>query len=239
MPKAIKIVLLSILFLLTIPINPVFASLVYIDNSGDVTVNVLSNQIALGASEKVDLEVTGSAGGRTGSNNIAVKKEDGKIVLNVGDDTQLDVTDWQDNLIEIEERANVRKISILLKDNRFVINQSNVSAYADFPIYVNPKENELTIETSSGSANLSILPLEAVEIALRAKNITNFFQEGVLIEEREHGILSYKISGEKQVDILNIMTFQVPVTTYISTTTGEVLDIDQPKWLSLFGFLFS
>ena len=161
------------------------------------------------------------------------------MVLAVGSKEALDVTTWDSNVVELEERPDTKKISISVKDGSFVIEQGGVSASTDYPISIDPKESGLSVATSSGSSYLSVLPLEAVETALRSKFITTASSDRVKIEEDDPGKLAYGISGEREIKLLSVIDLKVPVTTYVSTTTGEILNIDQPKWLSIFGFLFA
>ena len=219
---------------------PAAASLVTVKGGGEVVFNVLADQdaIALDVKSTSELDVNSVAGDSKGDDSILVKKEGEKIVLNVGDSKMMDVTTWGEDLIEIEERGETKKMNISLDGGNFVLTQSQISATTEFPINVDPKENSISVITPSGSTFLSILPAEAVETALRTRFITKLKEGRIRIEEEETGKLAYSISGEKELNIFNLLDFEVPVTTYISTTTGEVLKVDQPKWLSVAGFLF-
>lgn len=63
-------------------------------------------------------------------------------------------------------------------------------------------------------------------------------QEEVSVVER-NGQLTFKIRGVKNLRFLNIFPVQAPVEAFVSTQTGEVLLVNRPFFLNLFGFLFS
>ncbi len=228
--KAFIISLLTFTFLFSA--EAVYASLITIDKKGEVVWNVLSFS-------SNDLELKEVAGDSENDQSILLKREDEKIVLNIGEQKKLDVTNWKDNLIEVEERGDVKKLTVMIKDGKFVINQSDIFAHTDYPININPKENELSLVTPSGSIFLTVLPVEATETSLRSRFVTKITDKNIEIKEKDLGVLSYTIRGEKQIKIFNIMDINIPVTTFVSTTTGDIIFVDQPKWLSMLGFLFS
>lgn len=215
------------------------AALVTVDEKGEVVWKVLSyqDQLALSVPEKGEMEIKKIAAKASSNNSITLKKEDGKVLLGVGENGEkLDVTDWNDDLVEIEERGDVKKIKISLQDNKFAIEQDGAVALTEFPINVDPKENELSLVTDSGSIFLSVLPREAAETALRSRFINRLVQEKMEVSQRELGVLSYMVNGEKVINIFNITDYAIPVKAYVSTSTGEILFVDQPTWLKLFGF---
>lgn len=239
--SSLSLVLFVFTLLLFYPFTLVNASLLAVDKNGEIVWKVLSSedQLALGVGEKSDLEVKEVAGYQATNQTILLKKENEKIVLDVGETRQLDVTNWNSDLIEIEERGSVKKITVLIKDGKFIINQSDVDAKTEYPVSINPKENILALVTSTGSTSLVVLPLEAAEIALRSKYVSKVTNRELEITEADLGVLTYKVSGEKEIKIFNLASLKIPVTTFISTTTGEILSVDQPKWLSILGFLFT
>lgn len=240
-----KKLLFATLFLSLFFIFPswVNAELITITGEGEVVLNVLSyqDQLALGVPERQDLTINKLAADVSSDDNfISLKKEEGKMFLSVGEgDNRLDVTNWNEDLVEIEEKADVKRIQISVKDERFAIEQDGVTALTEFPININPKENELSLTTDSGSIFLSVLPKEAAETALRSRFVTRISQNEVEISQKDLGVLAYVIKGEKVIKLLNVVNYSVPVTTHVSTSTGEVLSVDQPTWLRIFGFLLS
>ena len=80
-------------------------------------------------------------------------------------------------------------------------------------------------------------PLEAVEAVLRTKLITKAVNPKIEIVEKERE-LQYIISGEKVFNILGIYEYSIPITSYISASTGEILSVDSPTWFKYVKFLF-
>jgi hypothetical protein len=236
-----KIVLastLGLLFFLT-SFRVSQAALITIDKNGQVILKVLSSedQLALSIPERKEIEVSKVATEPALDNSsIALSKEDGKVYLKVGD-KQLDVTDWNEDLVEIEERVDSNRIEIAVKDGEFVIMQDGLSAKTSFPINVEPVENKLSVETASGETYLTVFPIEAAESALRSKYVTRLPDKEIGMSEKETGILTYAVDGEREIEMLKFMDYAVPVTVYVSASTGEIVSVDQPTWLRVFGFL--
>ena len=215
------------------------ASLITIDGEGQVILKVLSSedQLALSIPERNEIEVREIATNTKASDSsISLSKKDGKMFLKVGD-KELDVTTWDEGLIEIEERGDVKKIEIAVEGEDFVVKQGGVSAKTSYPINIEPEENKLSVETASGEIYLSVYPNEAAESALRSKYITRLPDRQIGMTEKETGILTYEVDGEREIDMLKFVDYAVPVTVHISASTGEIVSIDQPTWLRIFGFL--
>ena len=226
---------------LTVLVLPASASLVSVTNQGEVVWKVLgaNDSVTLTDVKKADVEVKKIADSSSPDSSISLKKDSDKMLLAVNGKETMDVTSWGSDVVELEERGDTKKISISVSDGSFIIDQEGVRARTDAGIRIDPKESGLSIATSKGSSYLSILPLDAVETVLRSKFATSVDKSGLEIKEDSDGNLAYNIAGERNLKILNVIDINVPVNTHISTTTGEVLKVDQPKWLSIFGFLFS
>jgi len=242
-----KKIILSFIFLFFF----VFASsakadtLLVIGNQGEIIWNVLSStdSISLKMPEREYLDITGIAVGETGEDTkITLAKEGENINLNIASDEgdkNLDVTNWQDDLIEIEERGETKKLAIRIKDGKFNIEQEGMMVSTDYPINIDPQKNEISVETPSGTRFLSILPIEAAEAILRAKVMTRLTSEQSSLVEGERGELVYEMSGEKVLNLFNLVDYPVEVKTKVSALTGEIVNIDQPTWLKIISFLFS
>ncbi len=235
------VLILAVIFLFSINTSTVSAGLVNINKNGKLTWNVLADQdsLALEVQPKSQLEVKESAGGHTNDSSLLLKKEEEKIVLNVGGQRKLDVTHWSDSVIDLEESDDSKNIKISVVDGKFEIVQSNISAITTYPININPKENELSVVTGSGAVFLSVLPKEAADTALRSRYLTKIVDRNFEMSDQDSGILVYKVRGEKDINLFNLVELKVPVITHVSTTTGEILLVDQPKWLSILGFMFA
>ncbi len=233
--KLIFSVFLAGLIFINLPPVPVFAGLVTIDKNGETIWKVLSSQdeISLGI-KRSSLEVKNVASGVAEDTRIALKREDGKIYLN-----EFDVTDWQEALVEIEERGEAERAVIGVAGEQFTIEQNGILALTDFPIVIDPKENELALVTPSGSIFLSVLPTEAVESALRSRFINRLPEKKIFLKEEGVGTLAYTVIGEKVLDIFGILEYKIPVTARVSASTGEILGVQGPEWFKIFGFLIS
>lgn len=153
---------------------------------------------------------------------------------------EADVTDYHQNIIEIEQVSQPQTVNISTQDNDFFINQNGVSAQTAFPIQINAQRRELSIKTRSGLKYLSVLPYDAVENTLKANLINRLEGNGViLLAENERGELQYQISGLRVIEILNLFHYSIPVMASVSASTGQVLNVKQPIWFSVLGFLFA
>jgi len=220
------------------------ASLIVIDKKGEIVWKVLASEATLGipkASEIVIKNVAGSL--PSGSSLVSLLRDGDKITLSVKDgqeEKSLDVTAIGGEIVEIEERPQVRQVKIGVLGEKFLIEEEGTIALTNYPIKIDPGRAELSVVTASGSRILPFLPKEALEVAIRAKTIS-VLKEGETMELSEGGAgdLAYHIPGERILNFLNLFKFEIPVKTSISALTGEVLSVEQPTWLRIFGFMFS
>ena len=239
--------LFSLVFSLTIFLSLPFrvhASLVTIDNQGKVIVNVLS------AEESIELEIPSSefleiknvvSETLEGDAKISLAKVDGKATLEVSSPSgnkSLDVTNYKKEVIEIEERPQVQKLTISVSGDKFVIGQRNVFAETDYQINIDASTARLTLETPSGLRFLSILPRQATDSVLRAKYINRIESEKKLLIKEEGSELAYEVYGDKVLNFFNFFEYPIPVSVKVSASTGEILFVDQPTWLKVINFLF-
>lgn len=228
------------LFLLFFSSSPVSAQLVTVKTNGNIDLNILGIQdsLALTIPKSDSLSIKNSA--VEGSTNEIKLFKDGetlKISVNTPDGTRsLDITDYKDEVIEIEERGQSQKIEILVKEDKFVLIQSGITAQTSFPINIDPDSAEISVKTETGQKIISILPKGAYETALRAKIMTKL--SGDLSINEDNQVLVYSIPGERMVNLFNIADYSVPVNATISASNGEIVAIDQPVWLKLLNFLF-
>lgn len=212
-------------------------SLLVVDGNGNANWNVLSAEsFELDVPER-DLRLGYVAGDTNGSQPISIKKDGEKISLTSTDGRSVDATNWKNNLVELVETPDTKKLEIAVFDGRFTIKEGSATAATTFPIKVDPKERKLAIVTPTGDKFLAILPVEAVQSILRAKVVTNASNNFEVVEKDNS--LSYKITGEKILNLFNIYNLPVPVTAYISASTGEILSLDQPPWLAIASYLLS
>lgn len=227
-------------FFLAAPIN---ASLLVIQGDGKIIWNVLSDesQIALEIPKSSFIEVKKVARNDVLEDSfVSLTKDNEKISLVVrsdNEDRELNLTGQNQDIIEIEERPETQKVVIGLKDSKFSLEQKGIVALTEYPIQVDAKSAKLSVTTESGNKFLSILPYGAVESVLRAKIINRLSDSRVEISE-SGSELQYKISGEKVFNLFNIFEYAIPVTAFVSASTGEVLLIDSPTVFKYLKFLF-
>lgn len=245
MKKFVFVFTLSVLFCLSSAAVKA-ESLLVVNENGEVVWKVLSSMdsISLSIPQREHLEVTDvAASSETISDAIiSLEKEDGNISLNIDSSEgsrSLDVTNWQDDLIEIEERGETKKLVIRIIDGEFSIEQKGISVVTSYPINIDPEKNEISVQTPSGARFLSILPIEAAESALRAKVITRFTGEKASLVEGDRGELVYVLRGEKVLNLFNLLDYPVEVEASVSVLTGEIVHVEQPPWLIVLSFLFS
>ncbi|OGM26697.1 hypothetical protein A2962_05355 [Candidatus Woesebacteria bacterium RIFCSPLOWO2_01_FULL_39_61] len=243
MSKTLISGLLVASFILTYT-NSVSASILVIDSEGEITWNVLSfDSSNLSIPQSSSIEVKGLAKGKTDANSVVSLEKDsgGKISLTVASDNgerKLDVSDVKEELIELEERPSVQKMTIGVYENSFSLVQKGIKALTEFPLSVNPKTAKIVLETPTGEKYLSILPYEAAEMTLRTKWLNKIIGSQVKIIE-ENRELQYQVFGERVFNLLNIYEYSVPVEVRLSTSTGEVLSVKAPIWYKVVGFLLT
>lgn len=217
------------------------AALVNITPEGVAVLTVLSSQdIALSIPKRESLEVRDNVAGESGK--ITLSKIGDKISLAVATaegEKELDVTDYKSELIEVEERPQIQKISISTDGTFFYLKQGEVEATTTLPINVDAKGAEISLVTESGVKFLSILPKSATDSVLKAKIATRIIPKGGVLLTEEGGVLSYTIKGEKVLNLFNVYKYPVPVLASVSASTGEILKTDEPVWLKILGFMFS
>ncbi len=220
------------------------AALIHIKPDGLVVFSVLGTEdsLALAIPKKESLRIKEIASTETVSpSQVSLSQENGKFSLNVASSEgqkSMDVTDFKDSLVEIEERNQANKVQIGIKDGKFSISENGIVATTDFPISVDPANAQITVNAPSGVRYLAILPFEAYQNLVKARIISTMGDGNLVISEGEKGELSYMVPGQKLVNVFNLFSYPVDVKTTVSASTGEVLFIDQPIWLKVLGFAF-
>lgn len=220
------------------------AALVHI-KSGVMTVNVLGSEssLALGIPKKESLQIKDVASAdASDTSHVSLSQENGRFSLNVATgegQKSMDVTDYKDSLVEIEEYDQARKIRIGIVDGKFSIMENGITAITEFPINVDPKNAQITVTAPSGVRYLAILPFEAYQGLVKARIISTIGAGvNLTISEGEKGELSYMVPGQKMINVFNLFNYPVDVNTTVSASTGEVLFVDEPIWLKVLGFAF-
>jgi len=231
------------IFLFFLVVHQAEAALVVVGRDGGVVVNVLSREIALGI-ERPGIEVVNVSNREAGEEESVFLSRDGeRVSLSVfegNEERVMDVTDYPKELIEIEKRSKPERIRIMNSENEFIISQKGIQARTGHSIFIDPVDNELSLETPSGRRYLAILPYEAVLGVVKANVLNRLNADGeIFLSEHVNGELLYTVNGERTFQVVNLFELSVPVEARVSASTGQVVGVEQPIWFKVFGFLFS
>ena len=219
------------------------ASLILIDKNGNLTWNVLSEQDVLNLETPTysSLELKKIANENTdNASSVSLKKTSGGITLTVDGENskkEMNISDFSEEIVEIEERPEMRRIRIYSDGGNFVISQSGIKAKTEFSLTVDVKTANLYLSTMSGNKYLSIMPYDAVVNLLRVKLISNIPEKTVEIVEKDRE-LQYKVEGQKTFNLFDMFKYNLPLAAYVSASTGEVLDVEAPGWFKVIRLFF-
>lgn len=241
--KHSAIISLFFLFLIT-STSVAKASIISVGKDGVITWKVLSEQDSLQMDipthSYIEVKKVGDDTVDPKS-SIELSKVGSKVNLLVYENNekkQIDITNTNASLVEIEERAEIQRISIGIRNDKFSLQQRGFIAVTEYPIKIDPKTANLTIGTKSGDRFLSILPYQAVQGVLRSKLITRINDNNLEIIE-EGSELQYSFSGEKVFNIFDLFEYKIPVSLKVSASTGETVSIEGPTWYKVIGFFLS
>lgn len=221
-----------------------WASLVTIDNDGKVILNVLSAEKSseLEIPHSDYLEIRNIISEATDPNaKISLARVEGKATLNVSTasgDKSLDVSNYKEEVVEVEERPQTRKLTIFVTGDKFTIGQEDILAETEYEINIDPQTARLTLLTPSGLRFLSVLPREATFAVLRSNFINKVDTAKKLVLTETDGELTYEVFGDKVINFFNVYKYPISISARVSASTGEVLSIDGPSWVKIFNFLF-
>lgn len=213
-----------------------YASFVHIAPDGTLTLNVLSYQSDLASFEITDVAALSADSGA----DVTLERDGDKVSLTVNttEGTKLaDVTDYTEEVIQIEETYKPKTINIYSKDDYFVISQNSIEASTKYSIQVKSSSKEIGVETDSGVHYLSVLPSDAYISLTRANIIDD--KNTIEIIETEEGDVVYSFDGTRFIDLFRLVEFSIPVTAKVSVASGKVIEIDAPIWFRIVGFIFS
>lgn len=235
--------ILFVALLFTFP-EKVDAGFLKIGSDGKIEYNVLSaeGELTLEVPRSEDLQVKApNDEGSLENGTISLVKKDGKISMVIEDDTskkEFDFTNYNDTIVEIEERPEVQRMQIGVRDEKFSIEHKGMIALTEYPVTIDPKSARITISTDRGERIVSITPYGAIESLLRAKTISSLDGNKLFLVEKGSE-LAYLAKGTKVLNLLNIYYYPVSVSAFVSASTGEVILVEAPVWYKIVGFLFS
>ncbi len=244
MVKKVIILLFLFVIFLNLSSSSVYASVLSVGKNGEIIWKVLSQEDSLDISvpSHSSIEVKKVFDDSVNPKSlIELRKDDGKISLSVFNDNEsreISVNGFREDLIEVEERAEVQRFNIGVVDNKFSISQGKFLALTEYPIQVDPKSARISLKTESGERFLAMLPSDVVRGVLKSKLISRV-KDNLLEIKEEKRDLQYSFSGEKVFNIFNFFEYSVPVSLKVSAITGETVSIDGPFWYKIIGFFFS
>lgn len=213
------------------------SAIIVISNSNQVIWNVLGE-----SSENPIKIVSLPSSVENNNQTVQLLKTDNITTLEVDTGSvkkSVDVTGFGDNIIEIEQSQDAKRISISQSEDKFLITQQDVVAQTGFPIKINPDGRYVIVVTPSGERYLGIFPSDAIDSILKTQIIDKVSVEsGLSLTEGEAGVLEYVVNGEKNIKLFNLFEISAPVTLKISAIDGIVLGKDSPVWYKVLGFLF-
>ena len=246
MKHKLPILIFLVLFFLGAQTTVKADGLVTVDSNGYIYWNVLAAESPSGLQVPKASDISIKQIAQVDSNlgaSVALSKNGGQVNLVVSTGSakkEINVSNWKQDLVEIEERPQVQKLNIGLENGKFSLRQGGVTALTDLPIQIDAKSAGLSVLTSTGNRFVSILPVQAVDTLLRAKYISRLTSTNSMeLNEDASNNLVYQIKGEKIINILNVYNYKVDVEGSVSASTGEVLSVNEPTWLKLFGFMLS
>ncbi len=238
-----KVVALMMLFVLAFALpSPIHAAIVDISVDGDLTINVLSYESP--EFERGSIEVKKVFDGKIPiGEKINLSNNGGKAKLLVssnGESFEADVTSYNGNIIEIEEKAAPKRVRVMYENGSFLIQQRGYTAKTSYPINIDAATKEFSVRTDSGVTFLTILPYDAMASLFRAGILTEIGEDGnVELDTSGEGALQYIAHGERSIKLFRLLEVTVPVTATVSVASGELAVIEQPLWLSVFGYFLS
>jgi hypothetical protein len=237
-----KSTVLALILFLSFPAG-VYAQLVTITPEGVVESKVLAE------TDSVELEIPQSeidikkvADVRFAKDaSVQITRTEGKISLTIESEKgkqEMALEDWKDNLVEVEERPQTQRVFIGVYDDRFGLEHRGVVALTDYTLKVDAKTARITASTGSGERYIAVMPYSAVQTLIRSGVINNLSADNKIDLVEVDNNLVYSVQGERGINFFNIYYHTVSVEGLVSALNGQVIEVKQPKWLRILGFLF-
>ncbi len=228
--------------LLSVSVSSVQAeSLFVVLKNGTVQRNVLGDNTDISATvQKVSQNIASAA--LEGVKEIAIAEIENKTNIKIITDTSTQdqtIPTAMTQLLEIEGDRSSDKVTVTKLSDGYGISQKGITAKTSFTVTIKPQEQEIYVNSGEVQKKLTVLPSEAVKKVVSIGAINILPKDGIISLESDGNNLNYLVKGERVVQIFQIAKLVVPVSTSVSATTGEVTVTDQPRWLSLFGFVLS
>jgi hypothetical protein len=235
-------IFLAVFFLLFLP-EQANAQLLVVTKGGAVEPMVLAETDVLDLEiPQNEIDVKKVANARFNKDSlITLSRTNGKVNLTVESDKgkeEMELGEWKESLIEIEERPQTQKVSIGVYDDNFSLENKGIIALTQYALKVDAKSARIIASTESGERFVAIMPYSAVETLVKSGIVSNFPLDSKILLTEVDSELVYIIEGEKNLNFFNLYFHPVAVEGFVSALNGEVVEVRQPKWLGILGFLF-
>lgn len=160
----------------------------------------------------------------------------GQVVKTVTDDTgkKVETTDKEKTQVEDQTKKELENegIEIASDEGKPSFFKNNVGARTEFPLSIDSTTKKLTVTTTSGSKEVTVLPDEAINrlLAIGILNsvesqATSSGQAGQTLVDLKvkDGEPVYEVKGDKTYNFLGLFPVSQPVDTVVSARTGDVL----------------
>lgn len=185
------------------------------------------------------------------------KKEAEKVEFKVENGKAKAVKKAGETEVELEENEALEEVNEALKGKEveveatkagFTLTHKEAEAETELPISINPTTKALTVTTPAGEKEVTILPDEAVNHALREGALTQAEVHTTKIKGVNKATLEltelngepvFKVKGVAQKKLLGLTPVIFPKTVVVSAITGAVERIEEPildRLLELFSF---
>ncbi len=124
------------------------------------------------------------------------------------------------------------------QNNEVNIQQQNINVSTNLPIQIDTKSHVISVQTTSGTQQVSVLPDQAVKGA--QQKIVNQNLETVKSDvslNQENGQTVYTVNQERKGKFLGAFDITLPSSVRISAQTGKTISVWQSPVSLLFGFL--
>jgi len=228
-------ILISCFFLFAVPSR---AALINISKNGAVTYNVLSAQSPFRDNPESSIASENDRNPAVLGTKISLTKVDDKYFLKVEGDRfgQFEITNYQGDLVEMEKDLPGQKLSLAFGDGKVQIKEQGIVAQTSLSFNIDSASKKLSLETPSGEKFLFLAPKEAVEKIYQEKILDS--TEGAITVTDHNNDLLYEVSGQKILNIFNLVQIPIQVKTQISALTGNIVSVEEPSWLKLWRLFF-
>jgi hypothetical protein len=159
------------------------------------------------------------------------------VVEGANEKKELDVTQWKQDLVAIEERPNAQEIKITADAEKFYLRQGGYRAATSLPLSIDAKSARLSAETPNGQIFVFVSPKQASQTLLKTK-LANKIQGDLDLKVKDKDLV-YEVAGTKEINLFSLYTLPLNITFNLSATTGEIKSFESPAWLQKLNFIFS